>query len=181
MAFAPEQVDLCCLGDSITQKFEWQDAFPGLKVANRGIGSDTTQGIIARLDSVERIHPKVISLMAGINDLSLGRTPEEIVQSYEELLHELRQRLPGATIVVSSVLPVAQSHTIEPQDIRSLNALLRALCEKENLVFLDMFDAYADENGYPRPEYNADGVHLTAQGYSVWLSYLSKELRRSIG
>ena len=58
------------LGDSITQKIEWADFFPGLTVANRGIGYDTTGGALARLDSVIALKPSIVSCMLGINDIA---------------------------------------------------------------------------------------------------------------
>lgn len=171
MRFSDRPVDLVCLGDSITQKFEWQDAFPDLRVANRGIGSDTTEGMLARLDSVKAIQPSVISLMAGINDL-LSRSPEDVAASYAFLLDALAEELPDAVVIVSSVLPVAAAHPIDNQNVRSLNAALEALCQERGLCYLDFYGEFAGDDGCLRPEYALDSVHLTPSGYALWLSYL---------
>ena len=172
MRFGSGPVDLCCLGDSITQKFEWQDAFPGWRVANRGIGSDTTAGILARLDSVVKLEPKVISLMAGINDIAGERTPDEIEATYRAILDELHQQLPDTKIIVSSVLPVTSAHPIQAEDILAVNERLETLCKEEGIPYLDMFSAFSDEENDLRPEYALDKVHLNPQGYALWLSYL---------
>lgn len=176
MRFGSAPVDLCCLGDSITQKFEWQDAFPDRRVANRGIGSDTTEGILARLDSVVRLEPKVISLMAGINDVAQGRTPDEIEATYRSLLEELRLRLPDTEVIVSGLLPVTAAHPIQAADILAVNERLEALCAEEDVSYLDLFSAFAGENGCLLPEYALDYVHLSPQGYALWLSYLTPAL-----
>ena len=171
MAFQPKAVDIVCLGDSITQKFEWQDALPGWRVANRGIGSDTTRGMLSRLDSVTALAPSIISLMAGINDLG-NRTPEDTAESFAALLDAISQDLPECKVIVSSVLPVAETHPIDNKNVCILNDAIKSLCQERGLRYLDIYDAFADEDGYLKPEYDMDTVHLTPEGYRVWLSYL---------
>lgn len=180
MSFHPEEVDLCCLGDSITAKFEWQDALYPLRVANRGIGSDTTAGIAARLDSIAAIHPSVVSLMAGINDL-VNSSPDETAGSYAVLLDALDETLPGTTVIVSSVLPVTAAEGIGNDDIRRLNQQLEALCREHEFTYLDIHGAFAGEDGFLRAEYAFDNVHLTAEGYRLWLSYLIPALEGALG
>ena len=170
MTFQPT-VDLVCLGDSITQKFEWSDAFPGIQVANRGISSDTTLGMLSRVDSVVALSPRYISLMAGINDL-LSCTPEETIVNYRTLLTALRQHLPNTQIIVTSVLPVSKSHSIPAENIIALNGMLKQLCEEFGITYLDLFEEFADEIHNLKPEYAIDLVHLSPQGYALWLSYL---------
>ena len=66
--FSPE-VDIVFAGDSITQAGEWTDFFPNLKIANRGVGSDTTHDLLRRLDSIISVNPKNVFVMIGINDI----------------------------------------------------------------------------------------------------------------
>ena len=172
MRFASGTVDLVCLGDSITQRFEWADAIPDRRVANRGIGSDTTDGMLARMDSVIKLEPEMISIMAGINDISLKRTADEIEASYRDILDTLEQELPETKIIVSSVLPVTEAHPIQSEDILEVNRRIKLLCEEKSVTYLDLFDAFADENQNLKAEYAVDTVHLTPQGYALWLSYL---------
>ena len=72
------------LGDSITQG--WGGglgaAFPGIKVANRGISGDTTRGVLLRLqEDVLVLNPAAVVLLIGTNDLEEGATPEEGFES----------------------------------------------------------------------------------------------------
>lgn len=178
MTFQPS-VELVCFGDSITQKFEWADALPEVQVANRGIGSDTIKGMLARIDSVAALSPRVISLMAGINDL-VSRSPDETIVTYRALLTALRQQLPDAQIIVTSVLPVSESHVIPAENIIALNNMLKPLCEEFGITYLDLFREFADESGNLLPKYDLDSVHLTTQGYQLWLSKLSPVLTDSL-
>lgn len=181
MRFSGESADLCCLGDSITQLFEWQDAFPGLRVVNRGIGSDTTAGILSRLDSVAATNPKVVSIMAGTNDMvQEGWTLEGEAENFSAILEDLRARLPNAAIIVSSMLPTSASHPLRPEDILAVNRELEARCGELNVVYLDLFQLFADEEGNLRPEYDRDGIHLTPAGYELWLSRLAPEVAEAL-
>src|SRR5579864_2352864 len=78
-------IDLLFLGDSITQgwngggKAVW-NRFYGLRnTANFGIGGDRTQHVLWRLENgeVDGIHPKLVVLMIGTNNLD-SNAPDEI-------------------------------------------------------------------------------------------------------
>lgn len=172
MRFSNGPVDVCCLGDSITQKFEWQDAFPGLRVSNRGIGSDTTLGVLSRLDSVKALQPSVISLMIGVNDL-VRRSPEDTAASYALLLDTLAEELPDTIIIVNSVLPVTAKDGVDNQNVQILNAALETLCQERGLCYLDLYGEFVGDDGWLRPEYALDTVHLTPAGFALWLSCLA--------
>lgn len=177
--FRQENVDLCCLGDSITERLDWQDAYPSLRVSNRGIGSDTTLGILARLDDIEAQSPRVISLLIGINDISIGRKPDEIIETYGELLDELSRRLPNTSIIVTSVLPVTATHVIDNRDVILFNDLLRPLCEEKGVVYLDVYDGFCDASGNLDVAFATDDVHPNIAGYLIWLRSLDEALRAS--
>ena len=50
--------DVVFVGDSLTERVKWNELFPHLQTKNRGISSDTTEGVLARLDSVVQTEPK---------------------------------------------------------------------------------------------------------------------------
>src|SRR3990172_3547886 len=77
-----DQHALVFLGYSITQG--WGDdlggAFPGVKVANRGISGDTTRGALIRLkDDVLALNPAGVVILIGTNDLEEMAEPEIVV------------------------------------------------------------------------------------------------------
>lgn len=81
----PERnTNIVFLGDSITARFEWQEYFSDLVVANRGIDSDVTEGVLNRLDTVENQHPQKIFLMIGINDIMHKLPLDTSMQNYKK-------------------------------------------------------------------------------------------------
>ena len=96
------------LGDSITQG--WGGglgaAFPGVKVANRGISGDTTRGVLIRLqEDVLALDPAAVVLLIGTNDLEEGATPEVIAGNLKLILAALEKHDPKLRIVLCLVFP----------------------------------------------------------------------------
>lgn len=77
------------LGDSLTQAAEWNEFFPSARILNRGIGRDTTAGVLSRFDTYLAGHPRKLFLMIGINDLREGSSVPEIVVQYRLILDKL--------------------------------------------------------------------------------------------
>src|SRR5215204_6557347 len=59
----PGTFDVIMLGDSITEGGNWSELFPGVRIANRGMASDTSINILARLHEVAARAPKLVFLM----------------------------------------------------------------------------------------------------------------------
>src|SRR5215469_15801192 len=94
------------LGDSITQGWTTlKKDFPGLKVANRGIGGDTTRGVLYRLDAdVLNLEPAAVVLLIGTNDLGLGGDPEQVAVNIREIVAELRRTHKRMLIILCKVM-----------------------------------------------------------------------------
>ncbi len=172
-----QQGSIVFLGDSITQRCEWAELLGNPLVINRGIDGDKTTGVLARLDELIARRPTSIFLMIGVNDL-LARSPAAIADTIAEIVHRLRQDCPDSKLVLQSVLPVNNSvrqTLVEPHDIVELNARLRALAEREGILFVDLHRHFVDANGKLRRDYTHDGIHLGAAGYARWQAILTSE------
>jgi lysophospholipase L1-like esterase len=51
--------------------------------------------------------------------------------------------------------------------IRELNQWLKGVCARNGYVYLDYYSSMADDKGAMLPGLSSDGVHPTAQGYSI--------------
>ena len=172
--FSPD-VDIVMVGDSITAMGAWSDVLPRDRVANRGVGRDTSLDIQARLDTILSVTPDTAFLMFGINDLTLiGRTPQEVLVTYEQIIVALRQN--GIRVVIQSTLQCTRVRCGEVYtDIAEINDGLRALARQYDLSFVDLNVALADDGGL-KPAVTQDGTHLTADGYQLWVQVLKSYL-----
>jgi len=159
------------LGDSITQRGDWEALFPELATLNRGIDGDTTQDVLARLDgAIDR--PLAVNLLIGTNDLHTDKElkdPAGIVARLERIIAGIHGRAPGAMVFVNSMMP--RTAFFAPR-IRALNERFRDVAERTGCVYVDLWPALADDAGALRKQYTFDNLHLSPAGYDAWSEVL---------
>jgi lysophospholipase L1-like esterase len=159
------------LGDSITQGWHsLANAFPNIKVANRGIGGDTTRGVLYRLQAdVLDLDPKAIVLLIGTNDVGNGAKPEDVADNIETILQEIKQFNPHLPVVVCEVMPRSDRGQHPADRIEKLNALVAASIKNDaQFTLCDTWSIYADKNGDPPKDEFPDLLHPNAMGYAKW-------------
>jgi len=164
------------IGDSITQGLA-TSAIANLSV-NYGIGTDTTLGVLNRVPKYKSLsRAGSVVLAIGVNDLR-RRSNEEIVTNYKDILDSLPENIP---VVVSAILPVderVQGVNFENKRISRVNKLLLELVgEYDNVTFSDAGKALRGlDNNLKLDFHVGDGVHLSSDGYQVWI----RELRQAL-
>lgn len=163
--------DVIFAGDSITALGRFSEFFPETIVMNRGIGSDTTEGLYNRIDEVISHHPKKLFIMIGINDMEKKIPVEESMKYYEMIISDIQQNIPGCKIYVESVLPTG---TIDLSKIENYNTSLYELCSKKDVEYIDLYNLFLTNQ---EPNYNLfseDKVHLNGNGYSIWIETVNE-------
>lgn len=164
------------LGDSITQG--WGGglgaAFPGIKVANRGISGDTTRGILLRLqEDVLALDPSAVVLLIGTNDLEEGATPEVIVGNLKLIVAGLERHNARMPIVLCQVFPSANAKKRPADQIKAINALYLAAVKKDpHVTYLETWPLFADPNGDAMAGEFPDLLHPNEAGYAKWAAAL---------
>lgn len=164
------------LGDSITQG--WGGglgaAFPGVKVANRGIDGDTTRGVLLRLDDdVLSLDPAAVVLLIGTNDLEEGATPEVIAGNVELILAGLERHDARMPIVLCEVFPSSTTKKRPSDRIKALNALYRAAVKNDpRVIYLETWPLFADAAGDAIAAEFPDLLHPNEAGYAKWAAAL---------
>jgi lysophospholipase L1-like esterase len=174
---APGENRVVFFGDSITDLWKLEDYFPGKPYLNRGIGGQTTPQMLVRFrQDVIDLHPKVVVILAGTNDIAGNTGPmrlEDIEADYASLAELARAN--HIAVVFSSVLPV-HNYTPKSQDffaqrspekLLALNHWLQDYCAANGLVYLDYFTALVDDKGLLKRELAEDGLHPNAAGYKI--------------
>jgi lysophospholipase L1-like esterase len=164
------------LGDSITQG--WGGglgaAFPGVKVANRGISGDTTRGVLLRLDEdVLALDPAAVVLLIGTNDLEEGATPELIAGNLEQIVARLERHDPRLPIVLCQLFPSSPSKKRPAEQIRATNArYLAAVKNHAQVVYLETWPLFAGKDGDATLAEFPDLLHPNEAGYAKWAAAL---------
>lgn len=170
--------EILFLGDSLTDEGEWIEIFQDLRIRNRGISGDTTDGVLARLGQVIECRPKKIFLMIGINDLlNEAKSPLAISQNYKAILATLQRETPATQVFIQSVLPVNSQLYGMPIDnakVTELNFYLQELTKEFSFSYIDVFTHLSDSQGQLDARYTLDGVHLNGSAYLVWKTVIEK-------
>ena len=137
----PDDVDILFIGDSLTERADYNSLFHEYKVVNQGIGSDTSEGLYGRLDCVFRTSPDSIFIQIGVNDISTGVPASESIANLEKIITDLRDELPDTRIFVESLYPVTKDYqkVVPNQEIRELNSEIKKLCEEKGIGPMSRF------------------------------------------
>ena len=174
------------IGDSITDGYVLDDYYSDLtlSVYNRGIGGDSTGGVLKRLDlSVVDIRPSKVVLMIGINDINGGVSDSVLIKNYGEILEKIKRELPKTEVYCMSILPVnkeLESYGVDiPKNLERVkknNIEIKRLAEEYGYCFVDLFENFLDSEGHLKSELSIDGIHLNANGYRLWTEKLKPYL-----
>lgn len=159
--------DVVFLGDSITEGACWDEWFPDLRVTNRGIGGDRTEGVLARTDTIGTA--SAVFLLIGTNDVTMGVRDHEIVGNVSQITAALKDSLPTADIVVQSIMPRTRKLA---NRIRDLNLAFREVSVAHDAHYLDLWPALATTDDRLNPAFTEDKLHLNGRGYQAWADVL---------
>jgi lysophospholipase L1-like esterase len=161
------------MGDSITAGWHLDESFPGKPYINRGIGGQTTPQMLVRFrQDVIDLKPKVVVILAGINDIAGNTGPMTLEQTEDNLasMAELA-RANHIRVVLCSVTPAfdfpwSPGMTPAPKVI-ALNEWIKSYAREKGDVYVDYHSAMKDgRDGLPA-SLSKDGVHPLPAGYAV--------------
>ncbi len=183
--------DIVMLGDSHTQGADWNELLGMYRVINRGIAGDVTKGMLARVDEVIALHPKIVVIQGGINDIYNWVPTEMIFKNLKEIIKKIKNS--GAIPIVVSItfagrkwgedwikmhrpdLNVPKYNKERNAEVKKLNNLLKSFCEQEKIDFIDI-NKYVSGRDFLKDKYSRDNLHLNSKGYAIW----SRELQAAL-
>ena len=133
------------------------------------------------LDMIKESNRKKIYIMLGSNGIG-WLDDNYMINLYSQWLNKLRYEVPDCTIFVQSVLPITKElsdlnlnkqNAITNEKIFEYNKKLLDMCQREKYYYLDISNAFKDENGYLIDEASpVDGMHISSKYYNKWVDYI---------
>ena len=163
------------MGNSITEFWPYNDTtfFKNNGYINRGISGQTTPQMLVRFrPDVIALHPDVVVILAGINDIAQNTGPialEDVmgnIVTMAQMAHFNKIK-----VVLCSVLPAIDfdwRRGLEPADkIIRLNSMIKSYCDENDIVFVDYWSNMQDGHKGMDKKYSDDGVHPNLAGYKI--------------
>jgi lysophospholipase L1-like esterase len=178
-------IDIYFEGDSITRRWgatdypqlleNWRQNFFGWNAADFGWGADKAPNILWRLENgeLDGVHPKVIVLLGGTNDVGAGVPAAEVTHSLEAVVRTMQAKAPEAVIIVTAIFPRNDNMAWMPV-INEINANLARLADGKKLRYLNVNGKLADADGklFDGMMNARDKLHPALPGYQVWADAL---------
>jgi lysophospholipase L1-like esterase len=160
------------VGDSITKRFNTYEFFAGTQTINRGILSDTTHGLLSRLEkNINNIDIEKIFIMIGYNDLKY-RDNEQIVTNVFSIVKNSKAK----GIFVQSILPIKFSEKVINKRIDDINEKLKSNAAALKYTFIDLNSLFKKSDCGIDGLLTGDGVHPNHLGYALWYRAIEQYL-----
>ncbi len=183
--------NVCFLGASLTQGMQLSSrglpeaSFCAYRGANPSVvvnGTTCTRsagGTEVPMEVLTARQPPVLYILLCTNALNRDGDYSSFLTYYRLMLDMISQALPNTQIYVQSITPVRpevrNSHPgLYKERLCEINNELAAIALEKNCVFLNLWEALADDNGDLKAEYaQPDGIHIKPEGYPAWVEYLA--------
>lgn len=182
---------LVWIGDSITHGWEsggkeiWEQRYAPLKALNLGFSGDRTEQVLWRLDhdAVKGISPKLAIIMIGTNNAGHRKDPAaETAAGIQEIVAQLRQRLPKTKILLLGIFPRGETAEDELRKLNTeTNAIIAKQADGKDVVFLDISNKFLDADGKLSKEIMPDLLHPNTKGYQIWSDAIADQVKALMG
>jgi lysophospholipase L1-like esterase len=173
---APDENRVIFMGNSITDNWDNLDPafFKKNPYINRGISGQTTPQMLIRFRAdVIQLHPSVVVILAGTNDIA-GNTGPSTLGMIENNLASMAQlaEINHIKVILCSVTPAAKfpwspkKHPAEK--IVKLNKWIKQYADKNGFVYCNYYSALVNKKGGMKAKLTTDGfVHPNKAGYNI--------------
>lgn len=159
------------LGDSITEFADWPELTGCATVVNRGISSDTSAGVLSRIDEVTALKPAAVFLLIGVSDIAAKVHPKTVAHN----IRRISDILIETKLYIHYVFPVSKERDLT-KNIDTLNRFLSSIPVQK----IDLRPMLAS-GPFINQEMTVDGIHLSANGYKAWRDAISPMLNTYCG
>ena len=154
--------------------------FTKFTAVNLGFGGSTLAACTWFFDRlVPRHKPDVIFIYAGDNDLGDGRSPEEVILFFYQMLASIRKSLGNIPVCFISIkISPARAHL--KGSIEYTNACIKEYIYRNSaespLYFLDIYHPMLSSDGSINADlFECDGLHLSRHGYEIWIREINQK------
>lgn len=180
--------DSCFIGNSVIENMEIYElideadyfAKVGLNVtdASEVAMNNSNIPVIEELNNEKQY--KKIFMMFGENELSWTNI-DRFKTAYSNLIKKAKQYQPSAQIYLLSVTPISKTadeggteEGVTKEAIENFNVYIKEIADSNNVIYADIYDVLANDEGYLPEDAATDGIHFDKSYYSKFLIYIQQ-------
>ena len=146
--------------------------------SSRPLKDPKTEKFLSPIELASRDKPEFIVLSFGLNGImEFEKNTADYLTKYQKLIDALAEVSPNTHFLIQAIYPVADlsyqvdwCFSVTPaeinQKINLLNNRMKEHCKTlSNADFLNTSASLSDENGFLKPCFTTDGIHLTEAAY----------------
>src|SRR5215475_14348085 len=185
----PDEDRVVVLGDEITENWGRGNSrfFPGKPYLNRGVSGQTSPQMLVRFrQDVIALKPKVVVILAGMNDIASIEGPITQAMFAENIMSIVElAKANNIRVVLASVTPVCdcftKQTTLRPQGkIIGMNGWLKEYAAQSGSVYLNYYSAMAEGRNLKK-ELTGDGLLPNDAGYAVMAPLAEQAIAQALG
>lgn len=166
-------------GDETSQYAWWlMQTHPAWTVLNQGVNGERSDQILARFDrDVLGERPKLVVIIAGVNDVYQGRPASRVIGQLESMYR--RAAGAGIPVVAGSIVPYNTATPEQNTRMREINDWIRASADSNPAMeFADTRAAVAAPGDPDRLFESPDGLHPSPAGYRRMADVIGPAIER---
>lgn len=142
-----------------------EQAHPEWTVHNRGVNGERSDQIAARFDrDVLADHPRVVIIIAGVNDVYQGRSADSVTAQLRAMYD--RANAAHIAVIAGSIVPYNTATPAQNAAMHAINDWIRAEAGRDpNVTFVDTRKAAARADNIDMLSASPDGLHPDVNGY----------------
>ena len=166
-----EKYKTIMLGDSITDEGSWDELLNNDTIQNRGISGDTTDGVLDRLNFINK-NIKQVFIMIGVNDIMRGRDLDVIFANYLKIIQTFKDK--NIKVYIQSTLYIGETRkaNFNPK-VEELNRRLEKYAGENQITFINLNPIFAPQKVLKK-EFTSDDLHLNGSAYKLWAEQIKK-------
>lgn len=116
-----------CIFETLQDTDTWNQYFAPLHCLNFSIREDRTEHVLWRIENgtLDNVNPKIVVLHVGTNNVS--NSAAQVAEGLLTNVAKIREKLPGAYIILPSLLPRGQQPNALRDKNKEINELVKEL------------------------------------------------------
>jgi lysophospholipase L1-like esterase len=170
------------VGSSSIRFWKTAEAFPRFPVINRGFGGSHISDVQHYYDAViGKYEPKLIVFYEGDNDIAAGKSVDQVLGDYKQLIERILSDKPEAQFLFIPIKPSSSRWNYWPE-MQEVNQRIKNYNKQnDRLHYVDLATPVLNAEGTPNDSlFLDDQLHLNESGYAKWNSVLRPVLEKLV-